>query len=401
MALSSRSADPVDSVEDLRTAIESAKQRMEEEQARERTLTAEVEQANERQRLRRELDKHSKALLDQRRKNAMHEQKRRWVDTDQFGPHLPEGLPIRPKSTKSQHQESCGESIDFGNLVSSFEYVWRLEHLSWLRAWLRQEDMDGVWSQVFRVADGEFDFGYNPDGGTAEDEQNGTLVIRCWGSRIAFRYRIFVKARCGKFVQWGETRDEFQEWKEEYESWEYGPDVHEPGSRPSSLTSMGIFGLSHQQLLRSDWVDNDTLTVKFMLEVRPQGDAYSASSYTQLLKTTVNVPGPTMGSDMLRFLEKSAGSDVEFVVQGERIKAHSQVLCARSEVFEKQLTTGMKESVSKMITIEDCDPASFKTLLHYLYTDDLGCIDELLSKAHGDGGSFSGTQLQALLAVSH
>ena len=31
----------------------------------------------------------------------------------------------------------------------------------------------------------------------------------------------------------------------------------------------GIFGLTHKQLLDSEWVENDSLTVKFELEVRP------------------------------------------------------------------------------------------------------------------------------------
>ena len=39
--------------------------------------------------------------------------------------------------------------------------------------------------------------------------------------------------------------------------------------------------------------------------------------------------------------------DVTFFVQGETIKAHSPILCARSEVFEKELTAGLKESTSK------------------------------------------------------
>lgn len=35
------------------------------------------------------------------------------------------------------------------------------------------------------------------------------------------------------------------------------------------FAASGIFGLSHKQLLASEWVENDALTVKFELEVRP------------------------------------------------------------------------------------------------------------------------------------
>lgn len=43
----------------------------------------------------------------------------------------------------------------------------------------------------------------------------------------------------------------------------------------------------------------------------------------------------------------TAAGDVTFVVQGETMKAHSPILCARSEVFEKELTAGLRESTSK------------------------------------------------------
>ena len=70
-----------------------------------------------------------------------------------------------------------------------------------------------------------------------------------------------------------------------------------------------------------------------------------------------------------------------FMIQGEVINAHSPVLCARSEVFEAQLTTGMKESVSKVIEITDCDLATFKAFLQFIYTDNLASADELCSSS--------------------
>lgn len=46
-------------------------------------------------------------------------------------------------------------------------------------------------------------------------------------------------------------------------------------------------------------------------------------------------------------LAELRSGDVTFLVQGENIKAHAAILCARSEVFEKQLTAGLRESTSK------------------------------------------------------
>lgn len=45
--------------------------------------------------------------------------------------------------------------------------------------------------------------------------------------------------------------------------------THLPPMDPTFVPSQGIFGLSHKQLLGSEWVENDSLTVKFELEVRP------------------------------------------------------------------------------------------------------------------------------------
>ena len=172
--------------------------------------------------------------------------------------------------------------------------------------------------------------------------------------------------------------------------------VHWPDHAPASL---GIFGLSHEDLLQSEWVQNDTLTVKFELEVRPY--EYASSRPFSL---AAEVPAPTMSEDTHALLEEGNCSDVQFMVQDEVIHAHSQVLCARSEVFSKQLTAGMQESVSKVIVIEDCEAATFKAFLQFLYTDQLPDSRELLPKGASSDETDSGSplsRLQALLAVSH
>ena len=51
----------------------------------------------------------------------------------------------------------------------------------------------------------------------------------------------------------------------------FGKQKHPSASNGSHVWDIaeGIFGLSHKQLLGSEWVENDSLTVKFELEVRP------------------------------------------------------------------------------------------------------------------------------------
>ncbi|CAJ1442876.1 unnamed protein product, partial [Effrenium voratum] len=59
-----------------------------------------------------------------------------------------------------------------------------------------------------------------------------------------------------------------------------------------------IFGLTHKQLLDSEWVENDSLTVKFELEVRPD-DWYGRAP----LKPHVEVPPCTFAQDMKALLD--------------------------------------------------------------------------------------------------
>merc|ERR1711874_882731 len=102
----------------------------------------------------------------------------------------------------------------------------------------------------------------------------------------------------------------------------------------------------------------------------------------------IEVPAPTICSNMLSMLEEGKYSDVTFCVKGEAIKAHTQVLCCRSEVFERQLHGGMRESVSKEIVVEDCEPHIFKALLQFLYTDEFCHIEKL--KNHTNNGDSTG-----------
>ena len=167
------------------------------------------------------------------------------------------------------------------------------------------------------------------------------------------------------------------------------------------LPTMGLFGLSHDQLLKSEWVHDDVLTLKFVLEVRPQR-GYSSRV---VAREVAGVPEPTLCRDTQALLEQASCSDVEFRLQGEVIRAHSQVLCARSEVLKKQLNSGMQESMSKVIMIEDCPAATFKAFLKFLYTDALPTAEDLAAEPSSqalkeDGGRHT-SQMEALWAVSH
>jgi len=74
-----------------------------------------------------------------------------------------------------------------------------------------------------------------------------------------------------------------------------------------------------------------------------------------------------LSSDFLKLLDDEDGKDVTFLVQGEEIRAHRNVLSARSAYFQAEFQSGMEESVSNQVKIPDIAPEVFRQLLKFLY----------------------------------
>ena len=245
------------SADDLRAEIEATRRRAEAEEARLAEFQALTEQAEERFRLREELDAMRKREDAAKLRNS-HEA---WalIDIEEEGPQFE---PQRGPPPQPPVMQKCGGTgTKFDNLVAKTEHVWRIEGFSWVPCVLEQLRQNVATSGDV-LSDMSIRFHYSPRASYLCDQHHGSLaIVVTTNERIAIRYRIYIKARDGEFVQWGETRDVVH-WSE---TAAYGPDVHWPGHAPASV---GIFGLSHQELLQSEWVQNDTLTVKVELEVR-------------------------------------------------------------------------------------------------------------------------------------
>ncbi|CAE7336010.1 BPM1 [Symbiodinium sp. KB8] len=393
------------SAEELEAEIEATRRRVEAERTRRRELRAETQQAGERRRLRKELQTMREALEAEQAGCEHEEWVRRVFDEDRVYDDGPLRFPLEPYGSRVSRspvmQASEGTSAKCADRVARGEHVWRIEGFSWLKSMLKQEDdpFFCVTSRPILLGYETFHLAYSPWAGELCEDYHGSLAILLRTTEwVGIRYRIYIKMRNGEFQQWGETCDVVHRG----DPWNcaYGPDVHWPGDPPPSP---GIFGLSHEELLQSEWVQNDTLTVKLELEVRP--DAFAEP---QVLSLATEIPESTIVQDTQALFEEGTCSDVRFMVQDEVIHAHSQVLCARSEVFGKQLTAGMQESVSKVITIEDCDAATFKAFLRFLYTDRLPDTRESQQLDPGssrdtetEGGLPQLPEIQALLAVSH
>ncbi|CAO2163962.1 unnamed protein product [Urochloa humidicola] len=61
----------------------------------------------------------------------------------------------------------------------------------------------------------------------------------------------------------------------------------------------------------------------------------------------------------------------------ETFAAHKFVLAMRSPVFKAELYGPMREASAKHVTIEDMQPAVFRALLHFIYSDSLPDMDDL------------------------
>ncbi|KAH8308584.1 hypothetical protein KR018_012416 [Drosophila ironensis] len=80
--------------------------------------------------------------------------------------------------------------------------------------------------------------------------------------------------------------------------------------------------------------------------------------------------GDRFSADMARLCMNDSYSDVEFLVEGQRLPAHRVVLAARSEYFRALLYGGMSETLQRQIALQ-VPLDSFKVLLRYIYSGTL------------------------------
>nr|XP_040246084.1 BTB/POZ and MATH domain-containing protein 2-like [Aegilops tauschii subsp. strangulata] len=84
------------------------------------------------------------------------------------------------------------------------------------------------------------------------------------------------------------------------------------------------------------------------------------------------MPPPDMTDHVAKLLEEKEGFDVSFIVGGEMIEAHRFVLAMRSPVLKEELYGSMQEArPGQCIIVQDMQPAVFKAILHFIYTDSL------------------------------
>ena len=61
------------------------------------------------------------------------------------------------------------------------------------------------------------------------------------------------------------------------------------------------------------------------------------------------------------------GADITFNIQGQQIKAHQLILTARIPYFAKMFSSGMLESQSHQVDIQDAEADTFRAVLRHIY----------------------------------
>ncbi|TVU42696.1 hypothetical protein EJB05_09116, partial [Eragrostis curvula] len=86
--------------------------------------------------------------------------------------------------------------------------------------------------------------------------------------------------------------------------------------------------------------------------------------------SAIQEPPSDLSEHLRRLLVEREGSDVTFKVQGEAFQAHKIVLAMRSPVFKaKFYGSDNNEKSVGCAAIDDMQPAVFRNLLHFIYTD--------------------------------
>ncbi|EER98422.1 BTB/POZ and MATH domain-containing protein 1 [Sorghum bicolor] len=133
---------------------------------------------------------------------------------------------------------------------------------------------------------------------------------------------------------------------------------------------------SREDLEASGYLVDDSYTVQCSITVLKGAPAAAAPSNTAATAMDrgrrpddAALPSPDLHRHLGELLRKGTGADVTFVVSGKKFAAHKAILASRSPVFMAELFGGMKEVACQRVEVKEMEPAAFKALLGFIYTD--------------------------------
>ncbi|KAF7004712.1 hypothetical protein CFC21_019909 [Triticum aestivum] len=161
-------------------------------------------------------------------------------------------------------------------------------------------------------------------------------------------------------------------------------------SRPSSFPAFdsckndnfrGAYTFMKRDLLEaSPYLQDDCIVIQCDVTVLLKKIPAVALATTTTKTSDIQVPPSDLLNNLAMLLEGKKGADVVIKVGGETYHAHKIVLAMRSPVFDAELygPMAMWDKEKQCIQIVDMQPAVFRALLHFIYTDSLPAMDDLL-----------------------
>uniref|UniRef100_A0A0D9X5K6 BTB domain-containing protein n=1 Tax=Leersia perrieri TaxID=77586 RepID=A0A0D9X5K6_9ORYZ len=145
------------------------------------------------------------------------------------------------------------------------------------------------------------------------------------------------------------------------------------------FTAMDHWYKNRIELEQSDYLRDDRLDIECVVTVMKEPRVSLTKSSPKVV-----VPPSDITVHLGKLLESKEAADVTFYVGEDTFVAHKIVLAMRSTVFKVELFGPMKEAGAQVIPIKDMQPDVFKALLHFIYTDSLPSIDDLVGDDRGE-----------------
>ncbi|KAJ8688378.1 hypothetical protein QAD02_024173 [Eretmocerus hayati] len=113
---------------------------------------------------------------------------------------------------------------------------------------------------------------------------------------------------------------------------------------------------------------------------------FLSGNVASIMSTFVPKNDDKMLTKLYSFAQNGEFTDVILKIGNEEIKAHKNVLAARSNVFDAMFKSKMQEEQTGVVKVEDFKPDVIKEMLLYIYTDSVKDIQkvsyELFEAAH-------------------